>query len=866
MEEKKNGARRGAAAKAGKRSSLILSALALFAEKAENAVRKIPGLVLEKTEAVSESFWSVVREQSPGAAKKTKAKKMLLSGAFYLIAAAVASLASLCAFGSVFPVGLSVLCAAGEPGPGPIRKRTVPAMTFMNGVLCAGVIFSCLFIKENAFIYLLLYAAVMLSRLCLSSGRLDEKIPTKVTVCACGALLLGAVIYFAGGAAGGLLGECVTLCVASPVLCFLLCGFSGVRGTDEFFDGKLHLTAAAGALIYAVVGSIRDVNVFLLSAALILSVILTMSAAKTLGPLYGAVCGFICGLAQNGALIARHGTMYSAVLGISALFAGLLFEYSGTLAVMCAFCIACGYSLYSEGIAGFGSIAADYLVGLVIFFFVSRSLPERSRKKRLSVTASVSTRSSAPSSGDRYRARISKLSDAFESLSKDFFILSDKLKKPRITQASHVVSTTAGDICSGCILGGVCWGKEFSATREMTMRLALRLVEAGKIDENDVSENFRTKCVNLRALINGINNGYDRLCKEYFKNNRTRVLAEEYSTVSRLLMGTVNDIEKDSFRNTDAERLAASALAELDIGYSGVRAYGKRGVVIDVSGVFPERISASSKDITECFGRVLGGRFEEPAFISTDTSCVMRLRKARIITLECAKTSCAKTGENVNGDTTGFFESDSDRFYSLICDGMGSGREAALTSRLAALFIERLLTCSGEKGVALEMLNDFLLAQNGESFSTVDLLEVDMIDSKANFLKAGAASSFILRDGRLYKISSRTPPAGIIDRVVAEQTSVDVFPSDIIVMFSDGISDGTLDACPGYPDGAAGDDPDSRGETDKDGGGVWLLELLSAVTAETPSAISKRVLAEAKARRGRCDDMTVSVVRVVKNR
>ena len=38
---------------------------------------------------------------------------------------------------------------------------------------------------------------------------------------------------------------------------------------------------------------------------------------------------------------------------------------------------------------------------------------------------------------------------------------------------------------------------------------------------------------------------------------------------------------------------------------------------------------------------------------------------------------------------------------------MGSGRDAAFTSRLSSLFIEKLMHCATPKSVTLEMLNTF---------------------------------------------------------------------------------------------------------------------------------------------------------------
>ena len=136
-----------------------------------------------------------------------------------------------------------------------------------------------------------------------------------------------------------------------------------------------------------------------------------------------------------------------------------------------------------------------------------------------------------------------------------------------------------------------------------------------------------------------------------------------------------------------------------------------------------------------------------------------------------------------------FFENDNGNFYSLVCDGMGSGREAAITSRLASVFLEKLLRCTDDRGVTLEMVNRMLVNRDGECFTTLDLLEVDLYEKKAAFIKAGAAPSYILRDGKYYKVNSETPPAGIIDDLRAEETSVQLRGGDVIILVSDGILD-----------------------------------------------------------------------------
>ena len=104
------------------------------------------------------------------------------------------------------------------------------------------------------------------------------------------------------------------------------------------------------------------------------------------------------------------------------------------------------------------------------------------------------------------------------------------------------------------------------------------------------------------------------------------------------------------------------------------------------------------------------------------------------------------------------------------------------------MFVEKLLSGGAGKGVTMELLNNLLMSKNKECFSSVDLLEIDLIRRRASFVKAGAAPTYLLRSAKLFKVSSDTPPCGIIEGFCAENTSFEIFPGDTIIMLSDGIT------------------------------------------------------------------------------
>ena len=230
-------------------------------------------------------------------------------------------------------------------------------------------------------------------------------------------------------------------------------------------------------------------------------------------------------------------------------------------------------------------------------------------------------------------------------------------------------------------------------------------------------------------------------------------------------------------------------LHDKKIAFRSVSVVGKRRLRVTVRGVDPSKINIGSRELSYMLSTLLMTHLGEPEFVMTgQNGTEMRLSSLPVLRVECAKATVGKAGEAVCGDTVSFFESDGGYFYSLISDGMGSGREAELASRLASIFLEKLLELGAEAGETLKMLNRMLITKDEEVFTTVDLLEIDRMTGDARIIKAGAAPTFIYRQGECYRLDARTAPVGIISEVRAAETKLKLKRGDYIVMTSDGIT------------------------------------------------------------------------------
>ena len=168
---------------------------------------------------------------------------------------------------------------------------------------------------------------------------------------------------------------------------------------------------------------------------------------------------------------------------------------------------------------------------------------------------------------------------------------------------------------------------------------------------------------------------------------------------------------------------------------------------------------------------------------------------------------------------------------------MGSGREAALTSRLCGIFLKKMLAAGNSKPVAMEMLNNFIRSKNTECFSTVDLLEIDLLNGCASFIKSGAVASFVMREDKLFRIASNTMPVGITKEINAEEVKFELKDGDVIVMVSDGVGQSTEDT-------------------------VRVSNILTYSWENDLKKMADKILYNARATSTRSDDISVGIIRV----
>ena len=119
---------------------------------------------------------------------------------------------------------------------------------------------------------------------------------------------------------------------------------------------------------------------------------------------------------------------------------------------------------------------------------------------------------------------------------------------------------------------------------------------------------------------------------------------------------------------------------------------------------------------------------------------------------------------------------------------MGSGHNAYKESSEALKLISHLSTYHFSLKTILKLLeNIYDLKCEYDSYATLDILNVNTANMKLNLYKLGSTTSYIYHNNELQAFENKALPLKLDD--INSSYEVEYFKDDVILLFSDGISD-----------------------------------------------------------------------------
>ena len=147
----------------------------------------------------------------------------------------------------------------------------------------------------------------------------------------------------------------------------------------------------------------------------------------------------------------------------------------------------------------------------------------------------------------------------------------------------------------------------------------------------------------------------------------------------------------------------------------------------------------------------------------------------------------------VGGDYYDFMQLPGNRLGIALGDVAGKGVAAALMMAKFSGDTRFCVSTEGSPQMAIEKLNNLLCAAGiDEKFMTMSLSILDLERSRITFCSAGHPPLFLRRaDGRVEELGEDISgfPLGIMPDWQYKQLEVDIYPGDVLVIYSDGVTD-----------------------------------------------------------------------------
>ena len=338
-----------------------------------------------------------------------------------------------------------------------------------------------------------------------------------------------------------------------------------------------------------------------------------------------------------------------------------------------------------------------------------------------------------------------------------------------------------------------------------------------------------------------VENEYNNLNHESDSHIRNEAAATAASTITN-----IDDYKRSKYISIFSEKAKIKIKEQLmwqniNIKFLEVVSYNKNSVVLSLT-VRTEKSPEEVESAIELIVRNVSGvklKCTE-RLIPSPNYYVFKFKNIKRIKIRTYSATATKEGSIVSGDNFAH-AARADKYYTVLCDGIGSGEEACSESNSAVELLSKFLYTDFTEEQILRTLNSILMIKLGdERFVTFDLNIIDYGTKEVRLYKAGAAPTYIISNKSIDKISGKSLPLGILDNFEYSSFKKNIHIGDIIIMVSDGITDSI--------------GMDEKKDLDK------YLEL---IMKKDPQTIANSILSYAL--RGQTtvmDDMTVLVTKI----
>lgn len=364
----------------------------------------------------------------------------------------------------------------------------------------------------------------------------------------------------------------------------------------------------------------------------------------------------------------------------------------------------------------------------------------------------------------------------------------------------------------------------------------------------------------INDMVNVINKSYETSILNFVVkaklNETNKNVSNQLNGVSKALESIVNDIQNEKtpeFIKEKKEIITVCKQRKINVADLDIKQEKSGRFIIKFYLNTCEKennIECPTKKIEEILYKVFNEEIilsEEKCGIKLEQNiCYQTYISKDKYSMQIGISKTNKEGETVSGDSSIQIKLKDGKYLFALSDGMGSGPEARKSSQIAVKMLGRLLSNGFDKETSIELINNTILSNNkNETYATLDTMILDLYSGNSEYIKNGAAPTFIKNKKNVDIIKSIALPTGILNNVDLVVFDRDLEDGDIIVMCTDGIVES------------------NKEYTNKE---IWVKNILENIETENVQKIADIILKEAIDNNygNAADDMSIIVVKVKK--
>lgn len=522
-----------------------------------------------------------------------------------------------------------------------------------------------------------------------------------------------------------------------------------------------------------------------ISPVVLIFIAVILSAARIKNGYGGALCGICAGFTLG---LSRDAGLVCLGLALGGLVCGELNRKSRFLGAA-GFAVSVFLCAAADGSVTAYMTAAESIIDCAVFLVI----PEKyfaflCEKINSPVPVYIRT--------DDNRRLAKKLNDASGAITRvsDCVTSIQRTLKPAADeQLKKAVRKAWDSVCRRCELNESCRAEVKTPTDETIERLASALYNRAELDETKFPKNFYASCYSFTEMQAAIRERYldytaDRNAQGQVEQVN-RLMSDQFRSMADILHDLACEFDGEIRINSEAADRCADEAREFGLEVISADSYLDRFGRLSVSlSIQPPDENFNILKFTENLSSATGTQLDLPELEEKQNSATLRFGQKLVFSVSAGAFSRSADNEQICGDYYRSFCDDNGRYIVILSDGMGTGSRAAIDSAMAAELFSRLVRAGLSFDCALSITNSAMLVKStDESLATLDIACIDRCTGKTEFMKAGAAATFVRHRGNVAQLEQASLPVGILRDIKFSKAAAELEKGDIILMVSDGV-------------------------------------------------------------------------------